>query len=456
MKEKQQFILTEKTSKLLIKFSIPAIVGMLVNAVYNLADSVFVANGAGTAEYNGVLISIPIISIIFAIGVGVSQGAASLVSIAIGQNDYKKVDKVIGNLYVLMIIASIVFFIAGVFFAEPIAYLFGARGDSLAPAAAYARIMMAGAFFVILGPAIGVILRAIGEFNQAMIVMVIGVIVNIILDPIFIYDWGLGMGAAGAAWASVIGFFVSVIYAMLVVFRKTPVLRPKLLQMKFDSTVARNIMLVGLPGVIRNITLSIATLIFNYFLIQYDPIYLSIFGTYTRIAFVIIMPSYGIVQGLMPIVGVNYGAREYKRVRDVSKFALIIVHCYLFVFAVIFSSIFAKQILGIFVGPGTSNPDLFVSEGLKAFRIMLPMLFFSAFVSVQSAITQSLGQKFIPTVISSLRVVLVVPVLFVFTYVFDLGVTAIWWSYPTADIFATIIAGTSFMVTMRRLKKLEV
>ncbi len=455
MNERQQLILSEKTSSLLVKFSIPAIVGMLVNALYNLADSIFVANGAGTAEYNGVIATIPVITIIFAVGVGVSQGAAAMASIALGRNDQEEVEKVVGNLYLLVLIASAVFMIAGLFFAEPIAYFFGARGESLEPGAAYAGIMMSGAFFIILGPAVGVMLRAIGEFKEAMIVMIIGVIVNIILDPIFIYDWGLGLGAAGAAWASVIGFAVSVMYVFIHVFRKYPILRPKLHQMKFQGIIFGSILIIGLPGIIRNVTISIATLIFNRFLLSYDPIYLSIFGTYSRISMVIIMPSFGIVQGMMPIIGVNYGAKKYERVREVSKAALAMIHIYLFIFATLLSTIFAKQILSIFIGPDTSNPDLFMSEGIKAFRIMFPMLFFSGFVSVQSAVTQSLGQKIEPTLVSSLRVVVVIPVLYILVRVLDFGIMGVWWAYPIADVIATAISAICFMFTMKRLKRMS-
>ncbi len=455
MEERQQLILNEKTSSLLVKFSTPAIVGMLVNALYNLVDSIFVAQGAGTIEYNGVIATIPVVTVIFAVGVGVSQGAAAMVSIALGKNDQKHVEDVIGNLYLLVLIASVIFLVAGLFFAEPIAHFFGAQGASLAPGKAYAGIMMSGAFFIILGPAVGVILRAIGEFREAMIVMIIGVIVNIILDPIFIYDWGLGLGAAGAAWASVIGFAVSVMYVFVHVYRKYPITRPRLTKMKFNGNISVNILLIGLPGIIRNVTISIAALIFTRFLLNYDPIYLSIFGTYSRISMVIIMPSFGIVQGMMPIIGVNYGAKKYERVREVSKVALAMIHIYLFVFGAVLSTVFARQILGIFVGPDTSDPDLFMSEGVKAFRIMFPMLMFSGFVSVQSAVTQSLGQKVEPTLISSLRVVIVIPVLYFLVNMLDLGIMGVWWAYPIADIISTIISSICFVRTMRRLKRMS-
>ncbi len=456
MDERQQLILSEKTSSLLVKFSIPAIVGMLVNALYNLADSIFVSKGAGTMEYNGVLATVPVVAIIFAVGVGVSQGAAAMVSIELGRNNQEKVEKVIGNLYILVLIASVIFLIAGLFFAEPIAYFFGARGESLTPGAAYAGIMMSGAFFIVLGPSVGVLLRAIGEFREAMIVMIIGVLVNVILDPIFIYDWGLGLGAAGAAWASVIGFAVSVMYIFARIFRKYPILRPHLRNIKFDSSICGNILLIGLPGIIRNVTISIATLIFNRVLLGYDPIYFSIFGTYSRISMVIIMPSFGIVQGMMPIIGVNYGAKKYERVREVSKAALAMVHIYLFVFGAVLSTLFAKQILGLFVGENTLDSEIFISEGVKAFRILFPMIIFSGSVTVQSAVTQSLGQRVEPTLISLLRVVLVIPVLYILVSVLDFGVMGIWWAYPIADIISTIISLTCFVYTMRRLKRLDV
>ncbi len=455
MDDRQQLFLTENTSKLLVKFSIPAIVSMLVNAIYNLVDTIFVANGAGTAEYNGVIIAIPVVTIISAFGIGVSQGAASMISIALGRDNVEEVDDIIGNLYLLIVIASLIFFITGLFFAEPIVYLFGGRGESLAPGVSYARIMMIGSLFMITSSSMCMILRAVGEFKIVMAVVIIGVVVNTILDPILIYDWGFGLGATGAALATLFGNFVSFIFVIVYVFRKVPLFRPKLKNMRLKPRISGDIIVIGLPGIIRNVSVSIATIVFNLVLIGYGPTYLSIFGTFSRVSQILIMPSFGIVQGLRPIAGVNYGAKKYARVREISKAGLIIIHVYLFLFATILATIFSKQILSVFVGPQTSEAELFMSEGVRAFRIMLPMLVLSSTVRVQSAVTQSLGEKIRPTIIASLRVVLVIPILLILEYAFDLGITGVWLAYPIADVISTIISGISFASTMKMLRKLE-
>ncbi len=454
MDDRQQLLLTENTNKLLIKFSFPAVVSMLVNAIYNLVDTIFVAKGAGTEEFNGVIIAIPVITIISAFGIGLSQGAGSMISIALGRNREDEVEDIIGNLYLQILVASLVFFVIGIFFAEQIVYLFGGRGESLAPGVSYARIMMIGSLFMISSSAICMILRAIGEFRIVMIVVILGVVVNIILDPILIYDWGLDLGAAGAAYATLIGNVVSLIFVITYVFRKVPIFRPKIQKMKFNFNIASNILVIGLPGIIRNVTVSIATIAFNVVLIGYGPTYLSIFGTFTRVSQILIMPTFGIVQGLRPIAGVNYGAKKYDRVRKISKAGLISIHVYLLVFSTIIATIFAEQILGVFVGPETAESELFMSEGLIALQIMLPMLVFSSTVRVQSAVTQSLGEKIRPTIIASLRVVLVIPILFALEYGFDIGITGVWLAYPIADVLSTIISGISFANTMRMLKQL--
>ncbi len=447
----EEEILTEDTSSLLVRYSIPAIIGMIVNALYNLADSIFVADGAGEVEYAGVVIGTSLVMVIFAIGLGIGQGAASLISISLGKNDHDKIKRINGVMYSMVLIASVIFALMGIFFAEEIVKVFGAAGPSIEPAKQYTSIFFVGSIFIFFSMAGNNTLRAVGEFRLATIAMVIGIVTNIILDPIFIYDWGFGMGASGAAIASVLGYVVTALFYVLYVFRKVPSIKFKVTELLLDFTIVSEIFFVGLPGLIRNISLSIAMLAFNNALKNYDLVYLNVFGTFTRVSYLLLMPSYGIIQGMMPIVGVNYGAGETERVRSVAKLSNRMVHVYLVAAGLLLGIVFAEPILNLFVDGTDPGADEFMEHGRRAFMVMMPLQALMGIQLVESSLLQAIGVKYVSLLVSSLRVIIVVPLVLIIGNPDIWGLKGILWSYPITDALIFIITTVLYMKTIKKM-----
>ncbi len=449
MENKTSEILTDRTRNLLLKFSIPAVVGMLVNALYNLADSLFVAIFASGNEYAGLNIGAPLAMLIFAFGIGVGQGAASLMSIYVGKGEDKEVENTAGVMYFMVIAMSVIFGLVGFFFAENLAVFFGAKGEVVEPASEYMRVFMVGSFFIFFSQAGNNTLRAVGEFRLATIAMVLGIITNVILDPFFIADWGLGLGAAGAAWASIIGYIVTTLFYVFFVFIKVPAIRFKLTKLNPNPQRMYDIFFVGLPGLVRNLALSVVMLAFNQAL-KGDTMYINIYGTFNKVSYVLLMPSYGIIQGMMPIAGVNYGAGKGDRVKSVTKESNIAVHVYLLLSGLLFGILLAGPILTGFAGSGDpAYTESFVKEGRIAFAIMMPALTLMGMQLVMSSLLQALESKYISLAVASLRVVLVIPFMYMLAPIDNY--IGIWLALPLADFVTAIVSSILYYRLSKKL-----
>ncbi len=449
MESKATEILSVKTSSLLYKFSVPAVVGMLVNALYNLVDSLFVSIFASGTEYAGLNIGAPLAMLIFAFGIGVGQGAASLISIAVGKGKEEDIEKISGVMYFMVIAMSVIFGVVGFLFADKLAVIFGATGAVVDPATEYIRVFMVGSFFIFFSQAGNNTLRAVGQFRLATIAMVLGIMTNVILDPFFIADWGLGLGAAGAAWASIIGYIVTSLFYICFVFIKVPSIRFRFTKLSPSTKGMYDIFFVGLPGLIRNLALSLIMIIFNKALND-SIMYVNIYGTFNKVSYVLLMPSYGIIQGMMPIAGVNYGAGKNDRVKSVTKETNIAVHVYLLLSGLLIGILLAGPILTGFAGNGDeAYITEFVKEGKVAFAIMMPLLTLMGLQLVMSSLLQALGFKYISLFVASIRVVLLIPIIYVFGR--NWGHVGIWFALPAADL---ITAFVSYILYYKLMKKL--
>ncbi len=449
MESKKTEILTQNTRSLLIKFSIPAVVGMIVNALYNLVDTLFVAIFASSNELAGLNIGAPLVMLIFAFGIGVGQGAASLISIAVGKGEDDEIENTAGVMYFMVIIMSVLFGFAGFFFAENIAVIFGAKGEVVNPATEYIQIFMIGSFFIFFSQAGNNTLRAVGQFRLATIAMVLGIITNVILDPIFIAEWGLGLGAAGAAWASVIGYIVTTLFYVCFVFMKVPSIRFRITKVKFNPQRMYDIFFIGLPGLIRNLALSLIMIAFNMALND-DTMYVNIYGVFNKVSYVLLMPSYGIIQGMMPIAGANYGANNGDRVKSVTKESNIAVHLYLIISGLLIGVVLAGPILTGFTGSADEvYAQNFVKEGKIAFAIMMPALALMGLQLVMSSLLQALGSKYVSLFVASLRVILMIPLMYLLSPIDNY--IGIWLALPIADLITAIVCGVLYIRLFKKM-----
>ncbi|MCK5736129.1 MAG: MATE family efflux transporter, partial [Spirochaetaceae bacterium] len=338
--------------RLLVKMSLPATFAMLVNGLYNLVDTIFIGRGVGTEAIGGLALSFPAQMIIMGFGISIGQGAASIVSRNLGAQNDARARRAAGNAFAMALTAGLLILVSGRLFLEPLLNLLGAEDSLRVHARDYLSIILLGSPFIMLAMTSNNLLRAEGKAKVSMVVMLIGAGTNIILDPIFIFVFK--MGVAGAAWATIIGQFMAFLYASrLFVMRKTIVeVRGK--HWIPQGSVIREITALGFPTFIRQGGQSVVGVLLNNMLGTYGgAIYISAYGVVNRLMMFLLMPLFGTVQGFQPIAGFNYGAGLYSRVRKTLKITFIYATSYTTIgFLLLF--IMPRTFAGIF----TTDPVL--------------------------------------------------------------------------------------------------
>ncbi|MDD2656423.1 MAG: MATE family efflux transporter [Patescibacteria group bacterium] len=444
--EKQKKLLgEEKISKLLWKLSAPAMVGMLVSALYNLVDTIFVGHGVGVVGIAGIAIVFPISMIIMSLSMMFGIGGASIISIRIGENKKEEAEKVLGNMVTLLFGLGIILTIVGLVFIEPILLAFGATEGILASALEYGRIIMAGNLFFSISVAANSVIRSEGNAKMAMITMLVGALINIILDPIFIFVFDMGL--AGAAWATVISQFFSFAYVVYYfVSKKHSMLRIHLQNLKLKFYIVKETVALGISAFVRMAAGSAMSVVINHTLaIHGGDVAIATFGVVNRLLSFVFMPMFGIIQGMQPIVGFNYGAKNSQRVIDVIKLTLKITTIMSFVsFVVLF--IFAEIFMKIF------STDLeLIRMGSHATRIIIIFLITLGLQVVSSGMYQSMGRAWISFIISSLRqIIFLIPLVIILPIFFDLN--GVWYAFPVADFLAFVV---SWVLYKREIKLIE-
>ena len=305
----------ESILKLLYKFSLPAIIGMLVSAMYNVVDRIFIGNSPdlGANGLAALTICFPAMIIMMSTGILFGQGGATLFSINLGKKNYEKSDRVLGNATALLIIFGLLITIFGQVFLNKLLIWFGASPAILPHAKEYMRIILIGTVFQVVSMGMNNFLRADGKPKMSMITMLVGAGLNVILDPIFIY--ALRMGMSGAAIATIISQFVSMVWSIHHFLKRDALHRTQLRYMRLDRDLALEITSLGMPGFLIQLFSSILNLILNNALVIYGgDIAVSGMGIVTSIATLLGLPVIGLNQGLQPIVSFNYGAKNYERV----------------------------------------------------------------------------------------------------------------------------------------------
>lgn len=432
--------------KLLIKLAVPATIAMMANALYNLVDTIFVAWGAGEVAIGALSIVFPIQMIVIAIGLMIGIGSASIFSRAYGRNDEATMKQVVMTAFMVNTVLSIAFTVLGLIFLEPLLQFFGASASNID----YARDYMVY-ILISLAPFSGAIVlnnlvRAEGRPNVAMISLLIGALLNIILDPIFIFDFnfyglrGLNMGVEGAALATLIAKSASFIYVFIMIMQKTSALRLDFRTFhKIDWRLTLETFTVGFPTFIRNTLGAVLVIIINNLINLYavgDPaIYISIYGVINRLIMFLLLPGFGLVQGLQPIVGFNFGSEQYDRLKEVLSYAIKLITVYFFI-TFVMTLLFADVLFQWF----SRDADVFfIEEGARAFRIIAVGFTLIGFQFVMSATYQAMGYAFRALWLALLRqFILFIPLAFILTYFFNLR--GIWLTFLVSDIVAGVIS----------------
>jgi len=427
---------TESIGKLLFKFSIPAITGMIVNALYNIVDRIYIGHikGVGSYALSGLAITFPISVIIMAFSMLVGIGASAVISIRLGEKNKDSANDILGNALILITIISLVLGILGVVFLNELLILFGASENSIPYAKAYIQIILMGAVFQNIGFGINNIIRAEGNPKMAMLTMVFGAIINIILDPIFIF--GFNMGVQGAAIATIISQAFNTLWVLKYFTFKNSgsTLKIKKASLKLHKYIIKDIFAIGMAPFSMQIASSLVVILYNKGLYAYGgDLAIAAMGILNSISMLIFMPIFGISQGIQPIIGYNYGAKLYPRVLKVLKLAITFGTCIAIV-GFISVQLFAKSLIGVFVG---NNPDLINlgARGLKIDLIFLPIL---GFQILGASYFQAINEAKTSMILSILRqVIVLIPLILILPLFFKLD--GLWLSQPCADLIATVL-----------------
>ncbi len=438
---------TEKISSLLIKFSVPAIIGMIINALYNVVDRIFIGNAPdlGSDGLAGITIGFPIMIILLSIGLLFGVGGATLFSIKLGQGKHEEAGQVLGNAFSLLVISGTLFLILGQIFLAPLLTIFGASATVLPYATEYMRVIFFGAIFQVLSIGMNNFLRADGKPKLAMITMFVGAGINILLDPVFIFVFKMGM--TGAALATIISQAISVWWIMAYFLSKKRQQRITLHNMKLRFDVTTQIISLGMPGFLMQLSNSLLNVILNRSLLAYGgDIAVSGMGIINSIQTILLMPIIGLNQGVQPIISFNYGAKKYQRIKEAQMLA-IIAATVIVVIGWIVTRMFPEQIVTVF----NQEPEL-IAFGKLAMGIWFGFLPVIGFQALGANFFQAVGRPKASMVLTLTRqVILLIPAIIVFSNLW--GLKGLLYAAPFADGVSAVITGIAFYFGMHALAK---
>lgn len=430
--------------ELLVEFSIPAIVGMLVNALYNIVDRIFIGKGVGSIGIAGIFVGYPISLILMAFAMLIGLGGNALVSIKLGQKKEEEAEKILGNSFTLLLLISIIVGVIGLLTLEPLLKVFGASKTILPYSVDYMRIILFGAPLQAVGFGLNNFIRGEGNPKMAMGTMLIGAILNTILDPIFIFVFN--MGIKGAAIATIISQGASSIWVLSYFFKKKGLLKLKRENLKLKKYIVKEIISIGLAPFSMQIAASMVTVLLNNNLQRYGgDIATSSMAVINSITMLILMPIFGINQGAQPIIGYNYGAEKYDRVKETLKWAILFA-----TIIVTIGFVFTQAIPGKLVSLFGKNEKELIKVASRAMRINLSMLPIIGFQIISANYFQATGKPKQAMFLSLSRQVLVlIPALIILPKIFQL--TGVWLSGPVSDIIASIITAQFLFKDLKHL-----
>ena len=444
MKNSQQSLGTDPIGKLLIKYSVPAIIGMMVNALYNVVDRMFIGNipNVGPMAITGLGVTMPITTIIIAFGVLIGIGATTNISIKLGQGKKEEAELIIGNSLSLAGITGILVTVIGLIFSDKILTLFGASSQTLYYAKSYMDILLIGVIFSILGMVFNNIIRGDGNPKLSAVIMGVGCVTNIILDAVFIF--GFNMGIQGAALATVLSQGITAIWGLLYYLRGKSNLTFRKSSLKLNKYIVSGIFAIGSAPFAMQIATSLVQVISNNSLKIYGgDLAIGAMATISSIIMIFLMPVFGIVQGMQPIVGFNYGAKNYDRSKKTFKLTLL-SSSVLFILGSLVIQIVPQVLVGMF----NKDPQLMdiTISGLRKYALAMPIVGISI---VGTNYIQSIGKAKIAMVLSLLRqVIILIPIILILPKF--LGLDGVWFAQPASDIIASVI---TVIVLVKEIRK---
>ncbi|MBP5246504.1 MAG: MATE family efflux transporter [Fibrobacter sp.] len=435
---------TASIPKLVLMFSVPAIISMCVNAFYNIVDRYFVGQGVGALGIAGITLCFPIMLFIMAMSMIVGMGGNTLFAIRLGEKKYLQASIILNNAFVLLIAMAAGTFALGEIFMEPLLRLFGASDQTLPVATSYMRIILLGAIFQTIAPGMNHFIRSMGHPKTAMLRDIVGALTNVFLDWIFIIK--LHWGIEGAAWATLISQFVSSLLIMQFFIKKSTPIKINRRHMRLRLPYVRKIYILGFPPAIMQICNSLMNAILAWSLASYGnkslqattsmtggDIAISAFGIINSIVSIAVMPLIGFVHGTQPILGYNYGAKLFDRVRGTVKFAYI----YSIAFMLVAWGLLQWK-AEVFVAPFAPGDTYMQSVSAWGMRLFTKAFLFIPLGMVAGSFFQGTGKAGLSMFLNACRqVIILIPFLLVLPQFFDLQ--GVFMAQPMADIGAGVI-----------------
>lgn len=435
---------TEPVGRLLRKYAFPAIIAMTASSLYNIVDSIFIGHGVGALALSGLTVAKPFMDICAAFGSMVGVGASTLVAIKLGQKDYESARRVLGNVIVLNIVLSVFVTAVGLIWLDPILHAFGASDDTLHYAKDYMIPILLCNFLTHIYFGLNNMLRSSGHPQSSMIATIVAVVINIILDPIFIFVFN--MGVRGAAIATMISQAVAVMWQFTIFCNPNELLHFTNKMWRLDKKIVLDSFAIGLSPFLMNLAHSAVVIIINNQLKNYGgDMAIAAYGVINRFTFVFAMIVMGLNQGMQPIAGYNFGAKQYDRMLQAFKLTALYATG---VTSIVF--LLGQICPGVMVSLFTHETDL-ITLATPATRIVLAVFFCTGFQMVTGNFFTSIGMAGKAIFLSLTRqVVYLIPLLLTMPLIF--GLNGVWMSLPMAD---TISAITAVIMLVTQLKKFK-
>lgn len=438
---------TEKIGKLLAKYAIPAIIAMTASSLYHITDSIFIGHGVGALAISGLAITFPLMNLAAAFGSLVGAGAATLLSIRMGQKDYKTANIILGNELTLNVIFGVGFSVIAITFLDPILYFFGASDVTIPFARDFMHVILLGNVITHLYLGLNGMLRSSGRPEKAMHATIATVLINLILNPlfIFVFEWGI----KGSAWATVISQTIMLLWQLKLFSNKDNFIYIQKKNFKLQKQIIKDSLSIGLSPFLMNAVSCLIVIVINQGLIRTGgDLAVGAYGIVNRIAFLFIMVVMGLNQGMQPIAGYNFGAKHYDRVNEVLKKSIILATCVTtFGFLVVY--FFPEAIARMFTSD-KALIDLSVN-GLHIVFMTYPII---GFQMVTANFFQSIGMVGKAIFMSlSRQLLFLLPFLLIFPHIW--GINGVWYSMPAADIVSSIVAAFILILHFRKFNKMK-
>ena len=432
-------------NKLLFQYAMPAIIAMTATSLYNIVDSIYIGHGCGALAFGALTVAKPFMDICAAFGSLVGVGASSLLAIYLGEKDYDKANRVLGNVIVMNVILSAIVMAVGLVWLDPILYAFGASADTIVYAHEYMEIILYGNILTHVYFGLNAMLRSAGHPRFSMTATIVAVIVNIILDPLFIF--GMEMGVRGAALATVISQGIAVVWQFTKFMNKNELVRFHRGIWRLNKEITFRALAIGMSPFLYNIAHCFVVIIINNQLKNFGgDMAIASYGVINRLTFVFAMMVMGLNQGMQPIAGYNYGAKKYDRM--LQSFYL--------------TALYATGVMGIVFFLGECCPEIvtrmfthdpvLVAQTIKPMRIICSSMLIIGFQMVTGNLFTSIGKAGKAIFLSLTRQVLyLIPLVLWLPTLFNNPIDGVWWSIPVSDTLSAITAIIVLLSSRRKL-----